>query len=325
MKQLRRIFLIAASVAVAGLATSAFADTYPRKPITIVVAYPPGGDTDLLARIFAEKLSPRLGQTVVVENRAGATGMIGTSYVEKSPPDGYTLMLQPISYALAQLVMKASPSTTYDVLNGFTPIIEVAKGPIVLVTGARSGIKTFADAIAASKKNEVSYASAGSGSVLHVLGEMVNKSAGTKFAHIPYKGVMPAVSDALGGHIPLAYLSLGTVLPYLAKGELIPLAVADPQRSGFVPQTPTFKELGYEGVELATWYGVFGPRGMAADVVSILNKHMDEIVNLPDVKARLATIGVLPVGGPPGTLAKTNTSDYERVSRIVKEIGIKAD
>ncbi len=203
MKSIHRAFLLAASLAAACFSSTTWAQAYPSKPITIVVAYPAGGDTDLLARIFAEKLQPRLGQSVVVENRPGATGVIGSSYVSKAPADGYTLLLTPGSLPYVPMVLKTGGG--YDALNGFTPIIQAGNVPLFLVTGANSGFKSFKDVVEAAKTRPVSYATAGLGSIHHILGEVVNKATGVRFEHVPYKGVAPAINDVLGGHIPLTY------------------------------------------------------------------------------------------------------------------------
>jgi tripartite-type tricarboxylate transporter receptor subunit TctC len=301
-----------------------WAQAYPSKPITIVVAYPPGGDTDLLARTYAEKLSERLKQTVVVENRSGATGIIGSRHVSRAPADGYTLLMTPGSIAFAPLVLKVGAEQGYDPLTGFTPIIQTGKVPLFIVTGATSGLKTFKDAVEATKTRPVSYATAGTGSIHHILGEMVNKATGVKFEHIPYKGVAPAINDVLGGHIPMTIISLGTVKPYLPSGKLVPLAVTSRERTPLEPNVPTLMELGYK-VDLDTWYGIFGPKNLPPELVKTLNENFNEILKMPDVIARMTVLGAIAVGGSPDTLAKTNAADYERVGKIIQELDIQAN
>jgi len=325
MKQTRRQALtLALSLAAATGAGPLWAQSYPSKPITIVVAYPAGGDSDALARLYAEKLSTRIGQPVVIDNKPGASGVIGSSFVSKAPADGYTLLFAPSTFSIAQLVLKTG-SGGYDVLNGFTPIVQTGTLPLALVASQASGIKTFKDVAPAAKAQPLTYASPGSGSPMHILGEMVNKATGLKLAHVPYKGVAPAINDVLGGHVPLTYITLGPVAPYLQGGKLTVLAVADSKRSPLAPNVPTFQELGVKDVEVTAWHGLFGPKGMPPEVVKTLNAHFNEIIKMPDVVSRMATLGALPLGGTPETLAKTNASDFERFGRIIKELGIQAD
>ncbi|MBO9649134.1 MAG: tripartite tricarboxylate transporter substrate binding protein [Variovorax sp.] len=324
MKQTRRQALtLALSLAAATAAGPLWAQSYPSKPITIVVAYPAGGDTDALVRLYAEKLQARIGQPVVIDNKPGASGVIGSSFVSKAPADGYTLLFAPSTFSIAQLVLKTG-SGGYDVLNGFTPVIQTGTLPLALVANSASGIKSFKD-ISAAKSQSLTYASPGSGSPMHILGEMVNKSTGLKLAHVPYKGVAPAINDVLGGHVPLTYITLGPVAPYLQGGKLTVLAIADSKRSPLAPNVPTFQELGVKDVEVTAWHGLFGPKGLPPEVVKTLNAHFNEIIKMPDVVARMETLGALPLGGTPETLAKTNASDFARFGRIIKELGIQAD
>ena len=325
MKQTRRQALATALSIGAAACVPAWAQGYPSKPITLIVAYPAGGDTDALARLFGEKLSTRIGQPVVIDNRPGASGIIGSNMVAKAPADGYTLLLAPSTFSIAQLVLKTSGSGSYDVMNGFTPIIQTGTLPLALVASSTSGLKSFKDVQAASKSQELSYASPGSGSPMHILGEMVNKAAGVNLRHVPYKGVAPALNDVMGGHVPLTYITLGPVIPYLSTGKMVVLAIADHQRSPLAPNVPTFQEMGIKDVEVTAWHGLFGPKGMPSDIVKTLNGHFNEILKMPDVIARMATFGSLPLGGAPETLAKTNASDFQRFGRIVKELGIQAD
>ena len=303
----------------------AMAQSWPSKPVTIVVAYPAGGDTDALARVFAEKLQARLGQPVLVDNRPGASGVIGSSHVAKSAPDGYTLLMAPNTFAMAQLVLKTSPNAGYDVRGGFTPIIQAGAQPLFIVAGPGAKGQTLKDVVEQSKSSELAYASPGSGSPMHVLGEMFNKSTGARFRHVPYRGVAPALTDLAGGHVPLTWMTYGPVEPYLAGGKLRLLAVAQAERSPLAPQVPTLAELGYPGVEVSAWNGLYGPKGLPPEIVKKLNTQLNEIIRLPDVAEKMKTLGVLPVGGPPETLAKTTLADLERFTRVVKELNITAD
>jgi tripartite-type tricarboxylate transporter receptor subunit TctC len=301
------------------------AQAYPTKPITLVVAYPAGGDTDALARVFAEKLSARIGQPVVVDNRPGASGVIGSAYVSKAAPDGYTLLLAPNTFAIAQFVLKTNGASSYDVLGGFTPIIEADRLPLFLVASPSTGFKTFKDAIDAAKTKELAYASPGSGSPMHILGEMVNKAAGVKIMHVPYRGVAPAVNDVLGGQVPLTYITLGPVAPHLPDGKLRLLAAASEGRSPLAPTVPTLQELGYKDLVFDGWHGLFAPKGTPADVVKVLNGHMNEILKMSDVVPKMTTLGAIPTGGTPDALAKTVASDHQRFGKLIKDFGIQAD
>ncbi|MDR6518567.1 tripartite-type tricarboxylate transporter receptor subunit TctC [Variovorax paradoxus] len=327
MKPTRR-HAIAAAISMAAACASGLAwaaDGYPAKQITLVVAYPAGGDTDALARLFAEKLSARVGQTVLVDNRPGASGIIGSAYVSKAAPDGYTLLLAPSTFSIAQLVLKTNGSG-YDVLNGFTPIVQTGSQPLFLVAGGNSGLSTLKDAVAAAKGGKsLSYASPGSGSPMHILGEMFARASGASLAHVPYKGVAPAINDVLGGHVPVTFVTLGPVAPYLAGGKLRPLAVASAQRSPLAPNVPTLAEQGYKDVEVTAWNGLWGPRNLPPEIVKTLNGHFNEILKMPEIVSRMAVLGTTPVGGEADVLGKTNAADYARFGKVIKELGIQAD
>lgn len=297
---------------------------YPAKPITIVVAYPAGGDTDAMARVYAEKLSQRLGQPVLVDNRPGASGTIGSVYVSKAAPDGYTLLLAPNTFAIAQFVLKTTAGSSYDVLNGFTPIVQTSVQPMFVAVSQASGIQNIQALMAQGKREGTDYASPGSGSPMHILGEMFNKAAGTRLGHIPYKGVAPAVNDLIGGHVPVTFMTWGPIAPY-AGSKVNVLAVADTQRSTLAPQVPTLGELGIKGVEVSAWQGLFAPKGMAPEQVKLLNHHLNEILKMPDVVSKMTTFGALPAGGEPVRLAKTNAADHQRFGKLIKDLGIHAD
>ncbi|MGH8832827.1 MAG: Bug family tripartite tricarboxylate transporter substrate binding protein [Polaromonas sp.] len=321
----RQAIAIAASLGAALSTGSALAQTYPSKPITLVVAYPAGGDTDAMARLYAEKLATRLGQPVIVDNRPGASGAIGSAYVAKAQADGYTLLLAPSTFSIAQLVLKTGSGSSYDVLNGFTPIVQTAIQPLFIAASTTAGAKDLKELVAMSKTKPLSYASPGSGSPMHILGEMFNKAAGVKLSHVPYRGVAPAVNDVLGGHVPVTFMTLGPVAPHIATGKVVTLAVADTQRSSLAPNVPTLAELGYKDVEVGAWQGLLGPKGLPADIVKTLNSHFNEILKMPDIAAKMATFGALPAGGEPSRLAKANAGDHARFGKIITELGIQAD
>lgn len=325
----RRHLMLATAALATALALpggGALAQTYPSKMISIVVSFPPGGDTDALARTFAEKLSARVGQPVVVENKTGASGTIGNAFVAKAVPNGHTLLFTPNTFATAPLVLKPGTGAVYNPLTDFTPILLAGTQSLFLITHAGSGLNTVKDVVAAAKSGKVTnYASPGSGSPMHILGEMFNRSAGVKLLQVPYRGSGPAIVDLVAGHIPMMYTTLGPVAQYISTGKLVNVAVADPQRSPLAPNVPTLTEAGVKDVEVTAWQGFFGPKGMPADVVRTLNGHFNEILKMPDVMARMNTMALMPAGGEPAALAKINQYHNERYGKVIRETGIMAD
>ena len=321
-------FMLSAIVAVVLCSASgvALAQSYPNKQINLIVSFPPGGDTDALARVFAEKLATRISQPVVVENKTGASGTIGNSYVGKAPADGYTLLFTPNTFATAPLVLKPGTGATYDPLTDFTPIALAGTQSLFVVANTTTGVKTVGELVAAAKTGRISnYASPGSGSPMHILGAMFNKSAGINVAQIAYRGSGPAIVDLVAGHIPMMYTTLGPVAQYIANGKLINLAVADAKRSPLAPNVPTLAEAGFKDVDVGAWQGFMGPKGLPADVVKTLNTHVNEILKMPDVLARMTTLALVPAGGEPAALARINLDHHTRYGKVIKEAGIQAD
>ncbi|MDM0116927.1 tripartite tricarboxylate transporter substrate binding protein [Variovorax sp. J22R133] len=322
---------LAALVACATLGGAAFlseahAEGYPTKPITIVVAYPAGGDTDVLARVLAEKLSTRLGQPVVVDNRTGAAGTIGTAYVSKAKADGYTLLMAPNTIAITPHVLRGVTGANVDPTTDLTSIAQLGSQSLFVVATTTSGVSNVKQLVSKVKEGKItSYASPGNGSPMHILGELFDKSAGVKITQVPYRGSMPAVADMVGGQLPMMYTTLGPVAPHIKSGKLVPLAVADAKRSPFLPDVPTLAEQGYKGAEVGAWQALMGPKGMPAELVALLNQQVNEILKMPDVIARMENIALSPAGGDPAKLAKLVADDYVRYGKIVSEFGIKAD
>lgn len=326
MKFARRQLLIAVLALGTAVSAPAFAQSWPTKPVTIVVSYPPGGDTDAIARLFADRLAQRLKQTVLVENRPGAGGTVGNTHVARAAADGYTLLFTPNPFTTAPMVMNLSAASSYDVLNGFEAVIKTATQPLVLVAHPSAGFKTVPDMIAQAKAGKaLNYASPGAGSPMHVVAEWLNKAAGVKLAHIPYRGVGPAVTDVTAGHVQTAWVTLGAVSQYVNTGRLVQLAIGDAQRSPLAPSVPTLVEAGYKDVVVGAWNGFFAPKGTPAEVVRTLNMHLNEIIKSPDVVEKLAVYGALPAGGAPEVLARTNASEYEVMAKVIRELGIKAE
>ena len=329
-KPRRHLFVVIASLAALGACfttgQAVAQGAYPNKPITIVVSYPPGGDTDALARLYADKLSTKLGQPVVVDNKPGASGTIGNAYVAKAPADGYTLLFTPNTISIATLVLKSGSGAAYDVLNDFTPIIQAGSQSLFLVVNKDTGITSVKQLVEAAKAGKVKgYASPGSGSPMHILGETFNKAAAVKIAQVPYRGSGPAVVDLVGGHVPMFWTTLGPVLPHITSGKLVNLAVADPKRSPLQPNVPTLAEAGVADVNVGAWQGLMGPKGLPADVVRTLNLNMNDILKMPDVQTKMITLALVPVGGEPATLGKLNAFDHERYAKVIKEFGIQAE
>jgi tripartite-type tricarboxylate transporter receptor subunit TctC len=320
--------LLALAVA-SGLLSSAglaAAQAWPSKTITIVNGYPAGGDSDAMARVYAEKLAARLGQQVIVDNRPGASGTIAAAAVAKAAPDGYTLLFVPSTFAIAQLTLKVSPSTVHDVAKDFTPIVKTGNVPLMAVTSPNLGAKDLKQLIANAKSGKAStYGSPGTGSPMHIVGEMLNKDSGTKFTHVPYRGVAPVVTDALGGHVTIGWVTPAAVAAHVQGGKLIALAVAERQRSKLFPEVPTLIELGYANVDVSAWMGLLGPKGMPAEVVNLRNANLNEILKMPDVVARMNALGIEPVGGAGSVLATQISVDNERFTRLVKEFNITAE
>lgn len=327
--QIRRSLVLSAVAAAVALTLplgSALAQAYPSKQINLVVSFPPGGDTDALARVFAEKLSARVGQPVVVENKTGASGTIGNSFVAKANPDGYTLLFTPNTLATAPLVLKPGTGATYDPLTDFTPVILAGTQSLFVVVNTATGVTNLKDLVAAAKSGKITnYASPGNGSPMHILGEMFNKSAGIKLTSVPYRGSGPAIVDLLGGQLPMMYTTLGPVAQHIASGKLANIGVADAKRSPLAASVPTLAEAGFNDSEVGAWQGLVGPKGMSPDIVRVLNGHMNEILKMPDVVTRMTGLALVPVGGEPAALSRAVASDFNRYGKIIKETGIQAD
>jgi tripartite-type tricarboxylate transporter receptor subunit TctC len=320
--------LRAAVCAICGVGTIGVvsAQTYPSKTVSIIVSYPAGGDTDALARVLAEKLGQRTGGQFVVENKPGASGTIGNAFVAKAAPDGHTLLMTPSTIATALLVLKPGTGGAYDTLNDFAHIIKVGTQPMFFVANTQSGIKNVGELVANAKSGKTtSYGSPGSGSPMHILGEMFNRAASTKIQQVPYRGSAPAVNDLLGGSIQWMPTTLGPVNQHIGAGKMVNLAVADSQRSSLAPAVPTLSELGFKDVEITAWQGIMAPKGTPETIVKMLNRHLNEILKMPDVQARMAATATIPAGGDPLELTKALRSDHDRLGKVIADLGIRAD
>jgi tripartite-type tricarboxylate transporter receptor subunit TctC len=312
--------LVAASFA----APAAAADEYPNKPVKLLVGIAPGGGTDAFARLIAQKLQVMWGQPVVVENRTGASGTIASAAVAASPPDGYTvIMANPNSQTIGPHIMKLP----YDGLRDFTPITLVMEVPHVLVVSGESPFKTMRELMDYAKANpdKVNYYSSGIGSTQHLAGEMLNMLAGTKIVHVPYKGSGPAIADLIGGQVTMGFDPTTATLAFIRSGKLRALAIADSKRSPLLPDVPTTAEAGYPGIEMLTWYGLFGPKGMPTDVVSKWQQGVAKIVAMPDVQERIVTAGGLARASTPEAFAKFLGEQYAAMGKLVSDAKVKAE
>lgn len=324
-----RTLALACSVALAAtlaLPLAARAADYPAKPVTVVVPQNPGGTNDIVGRIVAQKLGEVLGGTTVVENKVGAGGNIGTAYAAKAAKDGHTLLMTISSSQAINPAVYKSPG--FDPVKDFSPIALIGAVPNVLVVNPAFPAKSldeFLKVVKAAKPGQYQYASAGNGTLNHLLGEMLNSSAGLEIQHIPYKGVAPAMTDVIGGQVPMAFASLPSVLGYLKSGRLVAIGVSSPQRSPALPDVPAIAEKvpGYAGT---LWVGLFAPRGIPADVETRLQQAMAKVLAAPETRTQLVAQGV--ELAPPTTPAQFTAllqDDITRWARIVKSSGAQID
>jgi tripartite-type tricarboxylate transporter receptor subunit TctC len=310
------------ALGLAGAALAAPALAQGGRPVAIVVAFPPGGETDVLARIYAERLAPRIGRNVVVENRSGASGTIGAAQVARAAPDGDTLLFAPNTFAIAPHVMRAQQP--YDPVTDFTPIIMTGTNALILMASRQSGLRNLADVVAQAKAGRVgTYGSPGSGSPMNILGELFNRVAGVSMTEVAYRGTAPLVADLLAGVVPVGFVTPAVVSEHVRAGAMTPIAVSSRDRAALVPQVPTFIESGFD-VEITAWYGLFGPRGMSAALTETLNANLNAILAMPDVRERMNGMGIAPAGGTSAQFAALVRAESERYGRLVREFNISA-
>jgi len=327
MKSAYRIARLAAAAAglmLMAATANAQAQAYPSKPIRWIVPFPPGGSTDILARVVGQKLTEAWGQQVIVENRGGAGGTLGAAEAARSPADGYTLLMGAIHHTIATSVY---PKLPYDFQKDFAPITVVAIVPNVLVVNPSVPAKTTKELIAYAKANpgKLTYGSAGMGTAHHLIGELFNLRAGTEIVHVPYKGSAPAVADLIGGQVSMMYDTVASCLPHVKSGKLRPLAVATAKRSSALPDVPTIAESALPGFEVTTWFGALAPAKTPPDIVAKLNAEMVKILAMPDVRKRLLEAGAEPVGNTPAEMAAQIKRETEEFAKIVKQAKITAE
>jgi tripartite-type tricarboxylate transporter receptor subunit TctC len=306
-------------------AASAVAQTYPTRPVTLVVPFPAGGGNDTMARLVAEKLSKALGQQVVVDNRGGGGGTIASRAVAKAAPDGYTLLLG----FTGTLAINPSlyPNPGYDPRTDFAPIGLIATGPSVLIAHPSFPAQSVGELIAYAKANpgKINYASASIGTVAHMSAELFAHMAEIKIVHVPYRGTGPAMTDLLGGHVGIMFASIPTAIGHVRSGSLRALAVTTATRSGFLPEVPTIAESGLPGYAAAGRYGLLAPAGTPRPIIERLNAELNTALKAEDLRAKLATEGAEPLTSTPEEFAADIDREETKWSKVVKETGVKIE
>ena len=321
----RAALSLAATLAILAPHAARAADAYPAKPVRFVVAFPPGGGTDIIARAIAQKLVERIAQQVVVDNRPGAGGNIGTDIVAKSAPDGYTMLMG----SAGPLAINASlfGKMPFDPIKDLAPVTLAASTPNVLVVHPSLRAATVKELIALAKARpgEINFASSGHGTPAHLAGELFNSMVGVKMVHVPYKGAAPALADLLGGQVQLMFSTMPPALPHVKDGKLRALAVTSAKRSPAAPDLPTLDEIALPGFEANTWHGVVVPAGTPATIVARLNREIVAILHLPDVVERFSSQGAEALGSTPEEFAAYIRSETLKWAKVVRDSGAKAE
>ena len=322
---IRRLFCLtaAATLAAALLPLQALAQgAYPNKPVRFVVPYPPGGGTDVIARIVQGKLQEQLGQTIVIENRGGGGGSLGSDVVAKAPSDGYTVLFTLSSHTINPAIF---PKLPYDTERDFESVGIVASLPQILVAHPSFEANTVQELIALAKKKPLQFASVGNGSPSHLAGELLNLRTGLKITHIPYRGGGPAVTDVLGGQVPMLWVSIPAAAQFVKTGKLKALAVSTVKRSAAFPDVPTMQEAGVADFEVDSWYAMFVPAKTPKPIIERLNKAMNAAIADPEVKDKLLAQGSEGVGGAPELLTRTVKAELGKWAKLAKDANIKAE
>jgi tripartite-type tricarboxylate transporter receptor subunit TctC len=299
------------------------AQPYPAKPVRIIVGLAAGGTTDLFTRTLAQRLTEAWGQNVIVENRPGASGMIGAEAVAKAAPDGYTLLVSPqTSLAVAPALYGKAP---YDTLKDFAPVSLLGSTPLLMIVNPSFPARTFREFIALARKQPLTYGSGGVGSSPHMTGELISAALGVKMTHVPYKGENPAIADTMGGQIPIMFGNLPVALPHVRSGKVVALATTTARRSPLAPEIPTMSEAGIQDFEMATWYGMLAPAGTAPELVAKIQSDSARVLSDPATRERLTNMGVDLVLDTPAEFKAYLQSEIARYTKIIKAHGLKAD
>ncbi|WP_419185622.1 Bug family tripartite tricarboxylate transporter substrate binding protein [Comamonas testosteroni] len=313
-------------VVAAGSATSAFAQSeYPNKPIRLVVPFPPGGGTDMIARAVAQKVAEQNKWNVVVENKPGAGGNLGVDAAAKAAPDGYTLVMGQTSNLAINPTLY--PKLPYKPLTDLAPVALVSSSPIVMVASVTSPFKSFGDVVAAAKKapDSLTLGYSGNGTVAHLAGEMAENAAGIQLRHVPYKGAAQALTDVMSGQVTLYMSSIPTLLGHVRNGKVRPIVVTSAKRSNQLPDTPTLAEAGYKEFDAISWFGILAPAGTPPAIVQKINQAVNQALKQPDVAEKLRSEGGEVLGGSPEQFAQLLRTELPRWGQIVKKSGASLD
>ncbi len=317
--------LLQAGILTAGMISgAAFAQSWPTKPVTLVVPFATGGTTDALARAVGQELSKSLGQSVIVENKGGAGATLGADQVAKAKPDGHTLLVGAVHHTIASSVYK---KLGYDFQKDFAPVTTLALVPNVLVVGPGMPAKTVAELVALAKASpgKYTYGSNGTGTGQHLIGAQFEGMAGVQLLHVPYKGSGPLTIDLLGGQVDMSFDTITPVLSHIKAGKLRPLAVTTAKRSPSLPDVPTLNEAGLKGFDQGTWFGILAPAATPKDIVARLNTEIVKIVKSPDFRKKMEDMGAEPIGNTQAEMAAQIKNDTERFAKLVKEANVTID
>ena len=307
----------------AGLIGPSRAQEYPSRPIRVLIAFPPGGPTDFVGRLLADKMTILLGQRVYIENKPGANGTVGADNIAKSDPDGYSLFLTTAgAVTISPHVMANIP---YDSLRDFAPIAEVVTNTTVLVVNPKMAIKTATElvALAKQKPGAIPFASTGIGSTTHLAQVLLADAAGVQFLHVPYRGAAPALTDLLAGQVQVLAADLTVLMAQIEGAAVVPIGAAADQRNQMIPQVPTLTEQGYPNTDASNWYALLAPAKTPPALIKKLNAAVNMALADPDVRGKIVKSGAVPVGGPPEALAVFMRAEYDKWGRVVREHGIK--